>query len=349
MKRTISVLIILVMVLYSFTAMAFAVGPPMMGDSEDNGKEFTNWKAGYTQAQLMAMRGRALKDRIRVHGNHLNFDVPPVIKQGRTLIPVRAITNGMGAEVDWDAETKLITITRDEITIEFTLGEMSLWVWDGESPDPEEVVMDYPAMLISNRTFVPLRFIAEALGDKVGYDKDTGDIDVLKPLDMPSRPILEDYIAEWDAVDEAGDYRLRLFHEGEWLKTVVVEDGEDLSYDFESDMVDDGCYTVRVIALATDERSASKESKPSFPQIVGECQHLDVIEGEVTALDVEDGMVEISYDDDGTLVSVEVYVVDQTKLWVDDELAEFEDISLLDDAIATLHDDDLIKLQVESD
>ena len=86
MKRTISVLIILVMVLYSFTAMAFAVGPPMMGDSEDNGKEFTNWKAGYTQAQLMAMRGRALKDRIRVHGNHLNFDVPPVIKDRKSVV-----------------------------------------------------------------------------------------------------------------------------------------------------------------------------------------------------------------------------------------------------------------------
>jgi hypothetical protein len=345
MKRTISVLIILVMVLYSFTAMAFAVGPPMTGDLEDNGKEFTNWKASYTQEQLMAMRGRALKDRIRVHGNYLNFDVPPVIKQGRTLIPVRAITNGMGAEVEWNPTTSAITITRDDITIKFTLGEMSLWVWDGESPDPEEVVMDYPASLISNRTFVPLRFIAEALGDKVGYDKDTGDIDVLTKLATPDRPVLKNYLAEWDAVDEAKDYSLELFREGKNLKTVVVEDGDELSYNFESEMDADGCYTVRVTALATDDRSASKVSKPSFPQIVGECENISLIKGLIYALDDEDGMVEIE-----TETTIEkVYVTKNTEIVIDGLAGDFDELDEGDAVVATLHDDDLIKLVVDND
>lgn len=275
MKRTISVLIILVMVLYSFTAMAFAVGPPMMGDSEDNGKEFTNWKAGYSQQDLMAMRGRALKDRIRVHGNYLNFDVPPVIKQGRTLIPVRAITNGMGAEVDWNPTTSAITITRDDIRIEFTLGDMELNVYDNETGDLiDTVVMDYPAHLINNRTFVPLRFIAEALGDKVGYDKDTGDIDVLPRLATPDRPTWVGFVAGWNAVTDAEVYQVRLIREDNEVKTVTTG-ALTLTYDFEDDMDEEGCYVVKVRALATDEYSASKESKPSSPQIVGTCELTD--------------------------------------------------------------------------
>jgi hypothetical protein len=345
MKRTISVLIILVMVLYSFTAMAFAVGPPMMGDLDDNGKEFTNWKAAYTQEQLMAMRGRALKDRIRVHGNHLNFDVPPVIKEGRTLIPVRAITNGMGAEVEWDAATKLITITRDEIKIEFKLGDMFLTVWnDGVK---EIVEMDYPASLMNNRTFVPLRFIAEALGDKVGYDKDTGDIDVLTKLATPDRPWWDGTSAEWNIVEHADVYKVRLFNEGNEIDTVTTS---ALSFNFTGYMDEEdeeGCYTVRVTALATDEYSKSRESKPSYTKNVGECENITLIEGLIYALDDEDGMVEITKTVDSVITKV--YVTKNTEIVIEGLAGDFDDLDIGDAVVATLHDDDLIKLVVDNE
>ena len=340
MKRTISVLIILVMVLYSFTAMAFADGAPMMGDQENPGKAFTNWKADYTQDQLMAMRGRALKDRIRVHGNYLKFDVPPVIKQGRTLIPVRAITNGMGAEVDWDADKKLITITRDDITIKFTLGDMFLWVSDGDA-DPVKVIMDYPASLINNRTFVPLRFIAEALGDKVGYDKDTGDIDVMERLDTPDRPVWNGNIAEWNEVENADVYQVRLLQEGDAI-TVTTN---AISFDFTEYLDEDGCYVVKVRALATDEYSQSRVSKPSLPKIVGQCEDLNVIEGHILVLNVADGMVEIETD---TTIE-KVYVTDDTHIVIESSPGVFADLVTGSAVEATLYDDDLIKLEVDND
>ncbi|MEW6624176.1 MAG: stalk domain-containing protein [Bacillota bacterium] len=115
------------------------------------------------------------QSKIKVKGKGIDFDVPPVIKQGRTLIPVRAITQGLGADVDWDAETGTITITKGSTVIEF--------IWDDTSGkyivyvNNKEVEIESPPGMINNRMFVPLRFIAETLGLKVKY-KDDGQIDI---------------------------------------------------------------------------------------------------------------------------------------------------------------------------
>lgn len=116
------------------------------------------------------LKARKVEERLTVKGRNLNFDVPPVIKDGRTLIPVRAISEGLGAKVEWDAATKTITISRGDVTIKLVLGEQEMEV------NGQIIVLDVPAQAISNRTFVPLRFISVALGEKVAYDDETGDI-----------------------------------------------------------------------------------------------------------------------------------------------------------------------------
>lgn len=103
---------------------------------------------------------------------NFKFDVPPVIKQGRTLIPVRAITEGLGAQVEWNAEDQTVTIKKDGVEIVFNLKTGVVQV-NGVAQ-----TIDVPATLISNRTMVPLRFIAEQLKLKVAYDGETGVIDI---------------------------------------------------------------------------------------------------------------------------------------------------------------------------
>lgn len=117
-------------------------------------------------------QAKKLEERIRVRGMNLKFDVPPVIKEGRTLIPVRAIMNGLGAEVAWDSETNVVTISRDDkvIVLDLAKGEATV--------NGEAVELDVPAQIISNRTFVPLRFVAQTLGDKVDYDEASGEINI---------------------------------------------------------------------------------------------------------------------------------------------------------------------------
>ncbi|AIS51709.1 copper amine oxidase family protein [Thermoanaerobacter kivui] len=135
--------------------------------------ETKNKVEAQTQTKLEAsVKAKEFKGKVSVNKKEIKFDTPPVIKEGRTLIPVRAIMNGFGAKVDWDEETNTVTITKGDITIQLVLGETKVLV------NGKEVTLDVPAMEISNRTFVPIRFISEILGGKVNYDKKTGDIEI---------------------------------------------------------------------------------------------------------------------------------------------------------------------------
>ncbi|WP_406676283.1 copper amine oxidase N-terminal domain-containing protein [Moorella sp. ACPs] len=110
--------------------------------------------------------------RIRVKKKEIKFDVAPVIKDGRTLIPVRAVTEGLGATVNWDEATNAVTITKNGITVVLIPGSAEVTV------NGTKINLDVPALLISNRTFVPLRFLGEVFKDKVNYDENSGDIEI---------------------------------------------------------------------------------------------------------------------------------------------------------------------------
>ena len=94
----------------------------------------------------------------------IQTDVPPTIVDGRTLVPMRAIFEALGAEVDWDGETRTATGTLGEHTVVIQVGETAALV-DGETR-----TLDVPAQIIQNRTMVPARFISEALGCSVTWD-----------------------------------------------------------------------------------------------------------------------------------------------------------------------------------
>ncbi|ADH60343.1 copper amine oxidase domain protein [Thermoanaerobacter mathranii subsp. mathranii str. A3] len=132
-----------------------------------------------TQTKLEAsVKAKEFKGKVSVNKKEIKFDIPPVIKEGRTLIPVRAIMNGFGAKVDWDEETKTVTITKGDITIQLVLGESKVLI------NGKEDTLEVPAMEISNRTFVPLRFILEIFGAKVNYNEETGDIEIEEEEDI---------------------------------------------------------------------------------------------------------------------------------------------------------------------
>src|SRR5690606_24707622 len=89
-------------------------------------------------------------ENINAKNKDVKFDTPPVIKEGRTLIPVRALTQGFGAELEWNAEEKKVTITKGDVEIVLHLDSRTATV------NGEEVELDVPSTAYNNRTYVPL-------------------------------------------------------------------------------------------------------------------------------------------------------------------------------------------------
>ncbi len=104
------------------------------------------------------------------------FDVNPIIENGRTLVPIRAFFEAMGAKVDWDEQTSTAKITAGRRNIAFTIGSGTALV-DGQ---PQS--MDVPPCLYNSRTLVPLRFMSENLGYHVVWDDLTKTVTVTSEL-----------------------------------------------------------------------------------------------------------------------------------------------------------------------
>jgi hypothetical protein len=107
--------------------------------------------------------------KIKFNGKYLTADVDPVIKDKRTLVPVRAIAESLGADVDYDATTQVVTIKKVQDTYKLTLGKKEV-IKNGEKMN---LVLDVPAQTIGGRTMVPARFVSEVLGAKVDWDDKT--------------------------------------------------------------------------------------------------------------------------------------------------------------------------------
>lgn len=104
------------------------------------------------------------KTEASVFGEEKQNDVAPIIKSDRAYLPVRFVAENLGASVSWDDETKTITVTKDDIIIIFTIDAKNAII-NGES-----IVLDYPAFIENDRTYTPIRFIAENLGSTVDWN-----------------------------------------------------------------------------------------------------------------------------------------------------------------------------------
>ena len=93
-----------------------------------------------------------------------NNSVVPVIKNSRTLVPVRVISEGFGASVLWDADEKTVTVTKNATVIKMQIGNSEYTV------NNTKYTLDTPPEIINDRTFLPIRAISEALGKIVYYN-----------------------------------------------------------------------------------------------------------------------------------------------------------------------------------
>ncbi|KNY30165.1 stalk domain-containing protein [Pseudobacteroides cellulosolvens] len=108
--------------------------------------------------------GAEEKIKIVINNNQLKIDVDPYVENGRTLVPMRAVFESLGATVSWDGESRTVTGIKGSTTVVLKIDVVQAYV------NSEVKVLDVPAQIKDGRTFVPIRFISESLGAKVNWD-----------------------------------------------------------------------------------------------------------------------------------------------------------------------------------
>ncbi len=111
---------------------------------------------------------------IVVNGKASELDVPAQIVDSRTLVPLRAIFEALGASVEWNGETSTVTSAKGDTSVKLTIGENKIYVND------EAKELDVAAQIIESRTMVPARAVAEAYGCNVAWDGDTRTVIITK-------------------------------------------------------------------------------------------------------------------------------------------------------------------------
>jgi len=110
------------------------------------------------------------KTSYSVDGQTLDMDTAPVVSQGRTMLPIRYITDQIGATLAWNEADQQVTIVKGDMTIELWIGKNTARVNGTERMIDSDNPNVKPFIAPPGRTMLPLRFISESLGCTVNWD-----------------------------------------------------------------------------------------------------------------------------------------------------------------------------------
>lgn len=137
---------------------------------------------------------------LKIDGTELECEVPPQIIDGRTMVPVRDIFEAVGAEVNWDSDTKTVTGIKGDTTVEMTVDSRTEFI------NGEAVEMDAAPVVTEGRTLAPARYVAEAFGCSVEWDAENKVVNIaVEDSDVPETDTEATTEVTTEAVTEAAD------------------------------------------------------------------------------------------------------------------------------------------------
>ncbi|HYF92676.1 MAG TPA: stalk domain-containing protein [Symbiobacteriaceae bacterium] len=105
--------------------------------------------------------------RVVLDGQTLALDPAPTIVDDRTLVPMRGLLEAMGATVTWEADTQTVKAAKGGRYVQLRIGRRLACLNDTCT---QAATLDVPAQIIGDRTFVPARFVSQAMGARVTWD-----------------------------------------------------------------------------------------------------------------------------------------------------------------------------------
>ncbi|MDD4028450.1 MAG: stalk domain-containing protein, partial [Caldisericia bacterium] len=114
-----------------------------------------------------------------LNGEPFLLDAAPFVHEGRTVLPIRPVVEAIHGEIAWDSVERKVTIRKDDVLMELWIDKPVARINGEEAPIDENP--NVTPMIVSGRTFLPLRYVAENLGFDVGWDGATQTITLTYP------------------------------------------------------------------------------------------------------------------------------------------------------------------------
>ena len=171
--------------------------------------------------------------QVVMNGSPMSFEVPPVVINDRTMVPLRAIFERLGASVAWDGSTQTVTSTLGSITVRLTVGDSTMYI----NGTPTE--LDAPACIIDDRTMVPLRAVSEAYGADVDWDGSTGTVYITPYTPLGTGTQQRGFGELRDSIIASGEYEGGAYSVDFSQGTI----SSALTYDTEDDAIYFSAYT----------------------------------------------------------------------------------------------------------
>lgn len=166
---------------YSFEDLNAEVNPNnfniKINDYGKNPKILVKLGGKTTSLSLYDENTRLIKMKINdvnytVNGQAKKMDAKPFISNSRTLVPLRFIIEAIGGDVQWDGDSRVVTVNSKGKNIILPIDSKKITV------DGKEIAIDQAAIIKGDRTYVPIRFVAENLGMNVNYINESREIEI---------------------------------------------------------------------------------------------------------------------------------------------------------------------------
>ena len=160
---------------------------------------------------------------VTMNGHPLEMEAPPIVQGGRTLVPLRAIFEALGATIWWDAKAQTITSSRGDRTVILIIGNRQATV------NGNIVPLDVPPAVIGGRTMVPVRFIADGLGARATWDARLRTVSVTTDGAIPAAPAPPAIAARQavvTGVTDGGTIRVNIGGQSESVRLIGIDTPE---------------------------------------------------------------------------------------------------------------------------
>jgi N-acetylmuramoyl-L-alanine amidase len=162
--------------------------------------------------------------KLMIEGSYQEPEVPARITEGRTFVPLRFIAENMGANVHWDSKTSGVKIMKGGNTLHLTLGSNQIIV------NGNDKAMDIAPYAENGRTLVPVRFVSEYLGYRVGWESNERFVIVSHPVTFTLNG--QALTKAYEPIKVHSEIYFPIFELAKHLNVQVVEQGDSNIYSF---------------------------------------------------------------------------------------------------------------------